>query len=64
MMHIYPVNDLREHELEGTMCWCNPEVLWNDPETGEAYSEGLVIHNLADRREVVEEAERIICQEK
>lgn len=57
--HVYPVNDEREHDTRGTMCWCEPTVLWTDPETGEAYIEALVIHNAADCREVVEEAEKI-----
>lgn len=24
MWHIYPVDDLKEHEVEGDRCWCNP----------------------------------------
>lgn len=59
-MHVYPLNDEQPHELEGTMCHCGPRVLWSDPETGEAYSEVLVIHNAFDCREIVEEAERIL----
>lgn len=58
MWHVLPVNDEREHE-ETTTCPCHPAVLWNDPETGEAYAEALVVHNAFDCREVVEEAERI-----
>lgn len=58
MWHLTPINDEREHEEE-TTCWCEPQVLWNDPETGEAYAEALVIHNAADCRELVEEAERL-----
>lgn len=45
MIHVYPTNDEKPHDLEGTMCPCGPRVEWNDPETGEAYPEGLVIHN-------------------
>lgn len=45
-MHILPINDEREHEEEGTMCWCSPTVQWNDPETGEAFTEGLVFTTL------------------
>lgn len=60
MVHMYPVNDLREHELEGTMCPCGPQVLWKDPDTGEAYAEAPVIHRSWDGREIVEEAEEII----
>lgn len=59
MIHVYPLNDEKAHELEGTTCHCGPSVEWSDPETGEAYSEALVIHNAFDCREIVEEAERI-----
>lgn len=58
MIHVLPINDEREHE-ETTMCWCGPHVEWSDHETDEAYSEGLVIHNSADGRELVEQAEEI-----
>lgn len=58
MIHVLPINDLKEHE-ETTTCWCNPKVEFSDPETGEAH-EGLVIHNSADGREFVEQAERIV----
>ena len=34
--HIWPVEDAREHQLEGVECWCSPAV---DLECG------LVIHN-------------------
>jgi hypothetical protein len=60
MYHVYPTNDEKPHNLEGTMCPCGPRVEWNDPDTGEAYSECLVIHNAFDCREIVEEAERIL----
>jgi len=56
VIHVYPLNDEQPHELKGTMCQCNPRVEWHDPETGEAHSEALVIHNAFDCRE---EAERI-----
>lgn len=62
MLHVLPINDKKEHE-ETTMCWCLPSVEWDCPETGEAYSEGLVIHNSADGREFIEEAERIVNNE-
>jgi len=64
MYHVYPVNDEKPHELEGTMCPCGPRVEWNDPKTGEPYAEALVIHNSFDCREIVEEAERILSNEK
>ncbi len=39
--HVYPVNDLKEHELEGTDCWCHPDVV-----------DGcVVVHNSFDGRE-------------
>ncbi len=46
MNHVYPVNDFRQHVLEGATCWCRPEV-------DEEYM--LVIHNSMDRREEYEE---------
>jgi hypothetical protein len=57
--HIYPLNDEREHVLEGHGCWCEPRLLWNDPETEEPLTEGLVIHNAADCREIIEQAEAL-----
>ncbi|MDD5705980.1 MAG: hypothetical protein PHR35_08650 [Kiritimatiellae bacterium] len=60
MIHVFPIGDERKHETEGTMCWCGPHVEWNDPVTGEAYAEAVVIHHAADCRECVEEAERIV----
>ncbi len=49
---IYPLQDLREHVVEGTECWCEPYV-----EPGEG-NEILVIHNAADERERFERGER------
>ena len=60
MMHVYPLNDEQEHELEGTMCPCRPKVEFADHATGEPYSEALVIHNAFDCRDVIEEAEEIL----
>lgn len=51
MQHIYPLNDLREHELNGTSCLCGVEVDWEN---------GLVIHAAFDHREIIEQAERLI----
>ena len=59
MMHVLPINDEREHETT-TTCWCEPRIEWNDPETGEVYSEALVIHNSADGRELIEQADEIL----
>jgi len=55
-----PLNDLREHEIQGTMCWCNPRVEWRDVKTGAFMPEAVVIHHAADCREAVEEAEQIL----
>jgi len=41
-VHVYPVNDLIEHKLEGLVCECCPKLDWND---------NLVIHNALDGRE-------------
>lgn len=41
--HIYPANDLKEHNIDDENCWCRPKI------------EGvLVIHNSLDRRELYE----------
>lgn len=54
-VHAYPLNDLWEHLVEDDCeCWCDPEVRWVDPETGEVYVEPMVIHNAADGRELTE----------
>ncbi len=46
--HVYPVNDLREHETEGVPCWCNPTYDEEDD---------LYIHNALDQREKYESGE-------
>ena len=44
MQHVYPVDDLYEHNLEGTDCTCNPFVdLENE----------LVIHYAFDGRDLI-----------
>lgn len=60
MLHVVPLYDLKEHDLDSTACWCKPRVEWEDPDTGTVYAEALIIHNSADHREVVEEAEVLI----
>ena len=55
MVHIYPLNDTKEHGLTGTDCWCEPRIEFKDPMNGEYYATGLVIHNAGDFREVLEE---------
>lgn len=51
MIHVYPVNDTREHVTEGTGCWCEPHIDWDQPEA-------IVVHNSADGREARELSER------
>lgn len=60
MIHIFPVNDLKPHDTESTMCECVPAVEWEDPKTGKPYAEALVIHHAWDCREAVEEAEALL----
>lgn len=56
MIHVYPVNDLEEHDTEhSAICKCNPKV---EIVEGEI----LIIHNAFDLREVVEKAEEILKQ--
>lgn len=45
MIHVYPVNDLKEHELEGVHCSCEPTIDWKL---------GIVTHNAFDMREIEE----------
>jgi len=46
--HVYPLNDLRDHIVEGRDCWCHPE-----------YDEehDVLIHNSLDGREKYETGE-------
>jgi hypothetical protein len=52
--HLYPVNDLKPHDTDGTTCHCDPEM--------ELTPEGdmLIIHNSFDGRELIEEGEAIL----
>ena len=29
---------MKEHITDGTPCWCNPELNFKDPETGETFN--------------------------
>ena len=40
--HVYPLNDLKEHELSGKECWCKPRI--------ECHGK-LIVHSSADGRE-------------
>lgn len=48
IQHIYPLNDLKEHETDSKKCWCSPQEE-EIPPCGL-----LVIHNSADGREQYE----------
>jgi hypothetical protein len=48
-IHVYPLNDLREHITDGPSCPCEPRV--------ELEGAALIyIHNAWDHREIVEQA--------
>lgn len=51
IIHTYPLNDLKEHILEGDKCWCKPE-------DEEYFGNILRIHNSADGREDYETGKR------
>ena len=56
MIHVYPLNDLEEHDLESTLCKCEPKLII------EPNSEIVVVHNSFDGREAVEWANEILKQ--
>lgn len=43
MIHVYPIGDIEEHEIEGTQCWCCPEIR-------EEHGQFIVVHNAFDGR--------------
>lgn len=53
-VHIYPVNDLLKHEIEGKECFCNPKIKTGeyDTETGlfTKYESLIIEHNAWDKR--------------
>ena len=53
-VHTYPVNDLIEHELEGTDCPCGPRVELVEGDDGDGW---LIAHHSLDGRELTEEGE-------
>lgn len=50
-VHVVPVNDLREHQHNGS-CWCKPR--HDDDSLGNVW-----IHNSMDGREAFENGERL-----
>ena len=57
MIHILPIDDLKEH-TEGVDCQCNPEVRYADGDG--VLPEPICIHNSWDGREFIEQAEQLI----
>ena len=50
-VHVTPSDDKVQH-LCSLDCVCGPDVIWFDPETGEAFPNGpLVVHHSLDGRE-------------
>ena len=45
MVHVYPINDLKEHDTESHLCECEPRV---------DFELGIVVHNAYDLREIQE----------
>lgn len=52
--HVTPINDIEEHQQEGTTCKCGPSVQF--VENGNM----IVVHNSFDGREGVELAKEIL----
>lgn len=48
MTHVYPIDDLKPHDLEGVACWCRPRV-----------EDDLIIHNSMDERETYEQGRKL-----
>lgn len=46
--HVFPIDDLKEHTVEGMGCWCHP--VEDD--------DGVIVHNAMDGREAFETGER------
>lgn len=47
LVHVVPIDDLREHSLDG--CWCVPTLEEGEP---------VLVHHAADNREAFETGER------
>ena len=55
-VHVYPLDDLKEHETESRLCPCRPKV----EQCGENF---VVIHNSWDGRELAERARDYIAEQ-
>ena len=58
MLHIFPLNDLGEHDTESETCICEPKIEFL------SNGDGLVIHNSFDGREALEMANYILANKK
>jgi hypothetical protein len=56
MVHVYPLDDVKEHDISntGNTCHCNPQVII------EPNSDIIVVHNSFDGREGLEWADDIL----
>jgi len=50
-IHVHPLDDLREHVLDGHDCGCIP---FDGPPTSNGYP--VIVHNSWDGREILERA--------
>ena len=50
MIHVLPVNDIKEH-VEDTTCECEPTI---------DFKNGIIVHNAFDGREHLERAKEIL----
>lgn len=57
MYHIYPENDKQEHDLEAAGCSCVPKIMFEEGDM-------LIVHNSYDGREIIEEIEADLNEEK
>jgi hypothetical protein len=53
--HVTPVNDLRGHNTEDTICECEPII-------NVINGDLLIIHNAFDQREILEQVNEILEQ--
>jgi hypothetical protein len=45
---VYPLADLRDHEVGSERCWCNP-----------TYDDGILVHRALDGRETYEQGRKV-----
>jgi hypothetical protein len=51
MVHVYPADDMYEHNTENRLCWCQPRYDEED---------NIVVHNSFDERESYETGARAL----